>query len=97
MDVSDYTRLITSAEVYSAIMARHFDQMKPFTTFGDPGGTFNGGPGAVGRMDTIWGIAGCDYPILEIQTRWDIDPEHPHKRINQTHSYFLLMAMREES
>lgn len=95
--MSDYSRLITSAEVYAVIMAKHRDQMAAFETFSDPEGTFNGGPGEVGRMDTVWGIDGCDYPILEIQTRWDIDPEQPYKRINQTHSYFLLMAEREES
>ena len=92
-----YSRLITSAEVYAVIMAKHRDQMVAFETFSDPEGTFNGGPGEIGRMDTVWGIAGCNYPILEIKTRWDIDPEQPHKRINQTHSYFLLMAEREES
>jgi hypothetical protein len=95
--MSNYSRLITSAEVYAVIMARHRDQMSAFGSFSDPDGTFNGGSGAVGRMDTIWGIAGCDYPILEIQTRWDIDPEQPHKRINQSHSYFLLMAEKDES
>jgi hypothetical protein len=77
-------------------MARHRDQMAAFATFSDPDGTFNGGSGAVGRMDTVWGIAGSDYPILEIQTRWDIDQEQPHRRINQTHSYFLLMAIKDE-
>lgn len=94
--MTDYTRLATSAEVYAVIMAKHRDQMASFATFSDPDGTFNGGPGAVGRMDTVWGIAGCDYPILEIQTRWDIDPEQPHKRVNQAHSYFLLMAKKED-
>jgi hypothetical protein len=94
--MSDYTRLVTSAEVYAVIMAKHRDQMASFATFSDPDGTFYGGCG-VGRMDTVWGIAGCDYPILEIQTRWDIDPDQPHKRVNQTHSYFLLMAKKEES
>jgi hypothetical protein len=95
--MSNYSRLITSAEVYAVIMARHRDQMSAFGSFSDPDGTFNGGSGAVGRMDTIWGIAGCDYPILEIKTRWDIDLEQPHKRINQAHSYFLLMAEKDES
>lgn len=95
--MTDYTRLITSAEVYAVIMAKHRDQMASFATFSDPDGTFNGADGTRGRMDTVWGIAGCDYPILEINTRWDIDPAQPHKRINQTHSYFLLMAVKEES
>jgi len=94
--MSDYTRLATSAEVYAVIMARHRDQMAAFATFSDPDGTFNGSSGAVGRMDTVWGIAGSDYPILEIKTRWDIDPEQPHKRVNQTHSYFLLMAEKDD-
>lgn len=93
--MTDYARLTTSAEVYAVIMAKHRDQMAAFATFSDPDGTFNGGPGVVGRMDTVWGIAGCDYPILEIQTRWDIDPTQPHKRVDQTHSYFLLMAKKE--
>lgn len=94
--MTDYSRLITSAEVYAVIMARHRDQMVSFATFSDPHGTFNNGPGEVGRMDTVWGIAGCDYPILEINTRWDIDPTQSYKRINQTSLYFLLMAEKEE-
>lgn len=95
--MSDYKRLVTSAEVYAVIMARHRDKMAAFESFSDPDGTFNGGPGGYGRMDTIWGIAGCDYPILEIQTHWRIDPEQPHKRLDQAHQYFLLMAEKEES
>ncbi len=95
--MSGYSRLITSAEVYAVIMAKHRDQMACFESFSDPDGTFNGGPGIRGRMDTVWGIAGCDYPILEIQTRWDIDPTQPHKRIDEDHSYFLLMAEKEEA
>lgn len=95
--MSDYTRLVTSAEVYAVIMAKHRDQMAAFATFSDPDGTFNGGPGIRGRMDTVWGIAGCDYPILEINPYWDIDPTQPHKRVDQANSYFLLMAKKEES
>lgn len=94
--MTDYSRLITSAEVYAVIMVRHGDQMRAFATFSDPEGTFNGGSGERGRMDTTWGIEGCDYPILEINTTWDIDPEKPHKRVDQVSSYFLCMAEKEE-
>lgn len=95
--MTDYSRLITSAEVYAVIMARHRDQMRAFSTFSDPEGTFNGSAGLLGRMDTTWGIEGCDYPILEINTMWTIDPEKPYKRVDQVSSYFLLMAEKDES
>jgi hypothetical protein len=93
--MGDYSRLITSAEVYAVIMAKHRDQMRAFGSFSDPDGKFNGSPGLQGRMDTVWGIEGCDFPILEIQTTWDIDQSAPHKRVDQRHTYFLLMAEKD--
>lgn len=94
--MTEYSRLITSAEVYAVIFARHREQMKAFATFSDPTGTFNGNSGERGRMDTVWGIEGCDYPILEIRTSWDIDPEKSYVRLNEVHEYFLCMAEANE-
>lgn len=89
--MSDFHRIPTSAEVYAVIMARHRDEMSCFASFSDPDGTFNGGPGQVGRMDTAWGLRGTDFPILEIKTRWDIDPLTMGRR-NQTSEYWLIVG-----
>lgn len=94
---NEFERIPTSAEVYAVLRARHGDQMRVYASFSDPDGTFNGGPGEIGRMDTIWSIDGCDFPILEIKTTWDIDPVRPHQRTNVESSYWLLVGRKEES
>lgn len=94
---NDYTRIPTSPEVYAVLRARHGDQMRVYASFSDPDGTFNGGPGEVGRMDTIWSIDGCDFPILEVKTTWDIDFERPHHRVNPKSAYWLLIGRKEAS
>lgn len=92
----NYSRLLTSAEVYAVIMAKHREQMSCFASFSDPDGTFNGGPGVEGRMETVWGIAGTDYPLLEIRTSWKINPNATYARLEEKHSYFLLCAQRAD-
>jgi hypothetical protein len=94
--MSDYVQITTSAEVYAVIFARHRDQLSAFETFSDPDGTFNGGPGEIGRMVTTWGIKGCDWPLIGIRTIWDIDPEKPAHRRNEEHSYWLCLPKRED-
>lgn len=94
---NEFERIPTSPEVYAVIRARHGSQMTVYATFSDPDGTFNGGPGERGRMETVWGIEGCDFPILEARTTWDIDPDQSHKRINEKHEYWLLIGRKEES
>jgi len=94
--VRDYVQITTSPEVYHVIFARHHEQLKAFETFSDPDGTFNGGPGEIGRMVTSWGFDGCRWPILKTQARWDIDPDQPHKRINPKHEYWLCLPVPSE-
>ncbi|KVP76889.1 hypothetical protein WJ94_15870 [Burkholderia ubonensis] len=93
--MDDFYRLQTSAEVYAVIMAKHRDQMRCYASFSDPDGTFNGGPGERGRMDTIWSIDGCAFPILEINTTWNIDPAQPFKRLNLRSVHFLCLPKKE--
>lgn len=90
-----FDRIPTSAEVYAVLMARHKDQMRCYGSFSDPDGTFNGGPGERGRMHTMWALDGTDFPILEIRTEWDIDPEKPSARHNETSKYWLIVGNRE--
>lgn len=90
----NYVRIPTSAEVYAVVMARHRDDMVAYGSFSDPDGTFNGGPGEVGRMDTMWALRDTDFPILEINTRWDIEPGGIQRR-NQTSDYWLIVGKDE--
>lgn len=94
--MADHILIPTSAEVVAVIRARHGKDLQPFGSFSDPDGTFNGGAGEVGRMETSYGFRHCDFPILEIRTRWDIDQVSPHKRLNETHEYWLCIGKHEE-
>jgi len=91
--MNNFTGISTSAEVYAVIFARHRDRLRAFSSFSDPHGTFNGGPGEIGRMHTTWGFDGCSWPFMECRSTWDIDPDQPHKRINERHEYWLCMPM----
>lgn len=88
--------LITSAEVWAVLRARHAPSMKVFSCFSDPSGTFNGGPGERGVMETVYGLDGADCPLMGARTSWKINPEKPCERIDEQHEYFLFLAMQED-
>jgi hypothetical protein len=92
-----YVQISTSAEVWAVIKARHGKALVVFESFSDPDGTFNGGAGECGRMVTAYGFNSAREPIIKAQTRWKIDPENPHNRIDETHDYWLCVAQRGES
>ena len=91
----DRPAVSTSAEVWAVIRARHFPQLKVFSSFSDPDGTFQGGPGDKGRMETTYGLEGADYPLIGARTTWTIDREKPYRRMNEQHEYFLFIAMKD--
>jgi hypothetical protein len=93
--MADWLRIQTSAEVAAVIRARHGKQLVVFASFSDPDGTFNGGAGERGRMETAWGFNGASDPILEARTTWEIDPEQRHKRINEQHEYWLCASNQQ--
>jgi hypothetical protein len=96
IDMSEYNKIPTSAEVCAVIRARHNDGMTVFSTFSDPDGTFNGGSGERGRMDTAYGFKGCDWPLIEYRTTWEIDHSTPYKRVNEKCEYWLCIPLRDE-
>ena len=85
-----YVRMITTPEVWAVIRARHHDDMKVFSSFSAPDGDSMGNPDE-GRMDTEYGFAGAPHPFIGTSTRWDIDREQPHKRLNERHNYWLCI------
>lgn len=93
----EYTKIPTSPEVWAVIRARHGAQLAPFASFSDPDGTFNGGPGERGCMETAFGINGTEVPLLYAKTTWEIDPERPHKRLNEQHEYWLCIARADDA
>lgn len=91
--MSDYKRVPTSAEVWSVIKARHPD-LRVFSSFSNPDGTFNGGDGTRGEIFTSYGFADSDYPIMEARTTWDITIESSYERINTVHKYWLVLLKK---
>ena len=82
----------TSPEVWAVIFARHKEDLEVTSTFSDPSGTFMGGPGEVGRMETCYHLRGADFPLLGARTTWDIG-EKPHDK--RRHQYFIFIARNE--
>lgn len=95
--MNDYQRIPTSAEVCAVLRARHHADMGVHSSFSNPDGTFNGGPGERGVMETAYALKGCDWPLIEYRTTWAIDPDAPHKRINEQHECWLCLPIAEES
>ncbi len=92
--MSDYKRVQTSAEVWAVIRARH-PELCVFSSFSDQDGTFNGGSGLTGRMETSYGFRHGDFPLMEAKTTWGIDQMSPHKRLNESHEYWLCVPIKE--
>lgn len=93
--MSDYRKMPTSREVWAVIRARHND-MVVFGSFSDPNGDQFGGGGTQGKMFSSFGFKNADYPLIEAETTWDIDPENPHRRQNEKHQYWLCLPKKEE-
>lgn len=84
----DYLCVETSAEVWAVIQARHRNQLRVFSSFSDPSGTQFGGGGTEGRMETTYGFARGDHPVIGAKTTWTIDGEVRGER--QT-TYFMMI------
>lgn len=93
--MSDYKRVQTSAEVWAVIRARH-PEMRVFWSYSAPDGDHFGNQ-SKGKMFTSYGFEHGDYPVIEAQTTWDIDPETPYKRANEQHEYWLCLPKKEDA
>jgi hypothetical protein len=92
----EYKKIVTTAEVWAVIRARHHEQLKVFSSFSAPEGDHYGNPNE-GRMMTEYGFDGADCPLIGADTRWDIDSEKPHKRINERHEYWLCLPIDSDT
>lgn len=84
----------TSAEVWAVLFARHRDELEPTSSFSDPTGTFAGGAGDRGCMETCYRLRGADFPILGARTTWDIG-EKEYEQLNRHTDYFLIIARND--
>lgn len=89
--MDDYVKIPTTAEVWAVIHASHRGRLQVYGSFSDPNGTFNGGAGEHGVMETLYSLGGTDYPILKARSEWDIKDG---KRVNETHKYWLCVAVK---
>lgn len=93
--MADFVKIPSTAEVWAVIHASHKGRMQLHSSFSDPDGTFNGGAGVRGVMETGYSLGGTDYPILLARSEWDIAPDG--KRSNETHRYWLCVAVKESA
>lgn len=90
MSIMDgYKRVQTSAEVWAVIRARH-PEMVVFGSYSAPEGDPYG-DSTKGQMATSYGFEGCDYPLIEAKTTWDIVEDY--KRNNVKHEYWLCLPI----
>ena len=85
----------TSAEVIACIRIKHDKDLRVFSSFSDPDGTWQGGPGYHGRMETEYAFAFQSIPLFKIEATWDI-PVYGNKRMNEETKYWLCVAEKEE-
>ena len=92
--MSEVVRIPTTPEVWAVIHASHRGHLRLYSSFSDPDGTFRGGAGVYGVMETEYSLDGTDYPILKARTEWNI---RGSQRLNETNKYWLCVAVRSGS
>jgi len=90
-----YKVISTSAEVWSAIKARHHSELVVFGSYSAPDGDPYGRDDQ-GRMMTEYGFKDADYPLMRAETTWNINREDPAKRENEKHQYWLFMLLNDD-
>lgn len=92
--MAEYKKIPTTKEVYYAILKAHPD-LSVFGLFSAPTGNYYGNP-SVAEMYTAWGFKGLSVPIVEVETKWDVDPENESNRLNERHKFWLCCATEDE-
>jgi hypothetical protein len=90
MKFHDFDVIPTSEEVFAVIYARHKD-MAVFSSFSDPTGTYMGGSGELGRMETVWGLRGAGQPLVCVRTQYTLDDQGSQLGPRQS-DYFIVVA-----
>ena len=81
----EYVKVTTSPEVWAVIRARH-SELIVFNSYSAPDGDQFNKDQAVMMTEYGFNKSGC--PLIGAETRWEINRENPHKRVNEIHSYW---------
>ncbi len=91
--MTDFIKVPTTREVWRAIKAAH--ALRLYSSFSDPTGTFQGGPGEVGVMETGYSLnVADDFPILFARTTWQIKDDGT--RHNEKDEFWLCIGKKDE-
>lgn len=83
----------TTREVWTAIYAKHRDELGVHGSYSAPcGSPF--GSSHEGVMETRWGFKGASHPLIQAENRWEIVPGSIERR-NETWRYWLVCAKDE--
>ena len=80
--MNDYKIVPTNAFVWHVLHKNH-PTMRVFSSYSSQG-----------TMHTSYGFEIGDYPVIEARTTWEVDPNAPHKRVNEKHKYWLCLPER---
>ena len=83
-----YRKVPTTPDVWNSIRKAHHDELKVFSSFTQTEGT--------GIAHTAWEFHGHDFPIMEAETTWDIDPTNRYQRYNEQTKFWLCCGVCEE-
>lgn len=81
---SGYKTIPTSPEVWLAIRKEH-PEMVVYSSFSHEG-----------RMFTSYGFKSGNFPVIEAETTWDIDPENRCNRVDERHKYWLCLPEKAD-
>jgi hypothetical protein len=82
----------TSREVYAVIRARHADELNVYGSSTAMEG--NELHPRQGYMYTSWGFKGADFPLMEAETTWDLNPENLTDQPNRVDKFWLCVPKK---
>ena len=98
--MNEYKKILTSAEVWAVIHARHHGELKVFSSYSAPDGDMYGNPHQ-GIMYTAYGFECGDWPVIEARTTWDIERDDRGQatlnRNNEKHEYWLCAPVQPDA
>ena len=91
---TDYKTVQTTVEVWCAIRQAH-PELIVYGSFSAPDGNYFGNQNE-GKMFTSFCFKQGNFPIIEVETTWQVDREDPTYRTREQSRYWLCLPVIED-